>query len=197
MRRGCCTLLPHNIIRSVGRVQCTGLHSLGEDPLAQGKLFLVDWTSVRDSGFMLKSLSDWASLIQLVGFPLAILALFLGWRQLRSAAQTARVQVLLALDERLSGFEDVRVMINAGDRDIDNVRLRRYIAGFERVGLALKYEQISLAEVDRFYGQRFVKLIKHEQTPNIVSNREGWKDFYYLWEELRGSDGYEKKLPKP
>ena len=142
-------------------------------------------------------LSDLANYFQIIGFPVAIVALILGWHQLRSTARTSRGQMLLALDARLSDYEDVRAKINVRDPDIDDVRLRRYIAVFERVGLALKYKQITLEEAHRFYGQRFVKLMELQETRDIVANREGWKDFYYLWEKLRGYDAYEKKLPEP
>ena len=154
---------------------------------------------MRDSWFMLESLSEW---VQLVGLPLAILALVLGWRQLRTAtltvqkaARTARVQILLALDERLSDFEDVRAQVNVVDPKIDPVRLRRYIAAFERVGHALKFEEISLETVDQFYGDRFARLTKYQGALSIVKNRrEGWEDFYYLWEELRGYKGNKRGL---
>ena len=42
-------------------------------------------------------LSEVANFLQIVGFPLAILALFLGWQQLQNAARTSKVQMLLAL----------------------------------------------------------------------------------------------------
>jgi hypothetical protein len=142
-------------------------------------------------------LSDLANYFQIFGFPVAIAALIFGWNQVRATARTSRVQMLLALDARLSDFEDVRAKINALDPDIDIVRLRRYIAVFERIGLALKYKQITPEEVQRFYGQRFVNLMKLREARSIVTNREGWKDFYYLWEKLRGYNGYDEKLPNP
>ncbi|HUK70921.1 MAG TPA: hypothetical protein VLW50_19530 [Streptosporangiaceae bacterium] len=156
--------------------------------------FLADQTSARDSGFMVESLSDWADLMQLVGFPLAILALLLAWGQLRKATKTARLQTLLALDERLSDFEDVRAKVNDGDLNIDSRRLRRYIAAFERVGNALRLQEIDLATVDRFYGDRFARLTSRGDARSIVKGRrEAWEDFYYLWEELRGCKGSKRE----
>jgi hypothetical protein len=160
---------------------------------------------MRDARFMLESVSEWASLIQLVGFPLAIVALFLGWRQLRIAtltvqyaARTARAQILLALDERLSDFEDVRAQVNNADPKIDLIRLRRYIAAFERVGYALKLQEITLEIVDQYYGDRFARLIRYSPARDIVKNRrEGWEDFYYLWEELRSYKDNKRGLPEP
>src|SRR5689334_8201823 len=90
------------------------------------------------------SLSGWANLMQLVGVPLAVMALILGWRQLRKAAKTARVQILLALDERLSGYEEVRAELNNMQLVSDLVQLRRYIAASERVGHALELKEVDL-----------------------------------------------------
>ncbi len=136
---------------------------------------------------MLESLSDWADLIQLVGLPLAILALLLGWRQLRDTVKTARVQNLLALDERLSHFEDVRAKENLNEEGIDDVRLRRYTAVFERVGLALKLKGITLESADQFYGDRFARLTKYGPALKIIHYcPERWEDLYYLWEQEFG-----------
>jgi hypothetical protein len=162
---------------------------------------------------MLESVNEWTSVIvPLVGFPVAILALFLGWRQLRyaalaahdaalaaqKAAETLRVQVLLALEERLSDFEDVRAQVMVAGPKIDKVRLRRYIAAFEGVGLALRRQEIDLATVDQFYGDRFAKLTKYPDAVSVVKGqREGWEDFYYLWEELRGYEGNKRRLSEP
>ncbi len=73
--------------------------------------------------------SGWADFLQVVGVPLALLGLLFGWLQLRKAARTARVQVLLALDESLSDFEDIRVKVNRSElitESKDKIRLRRY-----------------------------------------------------------------------
>jgi hypothetical protein len=146
----------------------------------------------------LDSVNEWADLVQVVGFPLAILALLLAWYQLRRAARTARVQTALALDERLSQFEDVRAQLNREPLHVtDTVQLRRYIAVFERIGHALRLREIPLETVDQFYGHRFVKLLKCQDTFAIVERREGWEDFYYLWEGLRGYQNNKRQLAEP
>src|SRR5215203_6340148 len=101
---------------------------------------MPDWLeSVFDWFASLKAPATWSDFVQVVGFPLAIGALILGGLQLYKAAQTARVQILLSLDERLSTFEDLREELNKTEPQInDRVRLRRYIAVFERVGHALR-----------------------------------------------------------
>jgi hypothetical protein len=139
--------------------------------------------------------------MQLVGVPLAVLALILGWHQLRKAATTARVQILLALDERLSGYEEVRAELNNMEPVSDLVQLRRYIAAFERVGHALELKEVDLKKVHEFYRDRFGKLATYlcgcEDARKIVENREGWKDFYRLWERLSDYPGNNGKVPEP
>lgn len=128
------------------------------------------------------SLSDVADWMQIAGVPLALGALGVGlWqlkkanqqlkhadqqlkqadqqlkqadRQLDKAGETARVQVLLALDESLSRFEDIRAKLNINQLDIkdkdEKVGLRRYIGAFERIGYALRVGEITLKLVNQF-----------------------------------------------
>jgi hypothetical protein len=164
------------------------------DLAGQGKTFLVDQASVRDYGSML---SDVANYFQIVGFPLAIAALFLGWLQTRKATQTTRTQTLLTLDGRLNAFEDERAKVN-NIESIEAVRLRRYIAAFERVGYALRLKGLPLKAVDNFYGDRFSRLTNYPGTLSIVKGRrEAWEEFYYLWEKLYDYKGNKRLLSDP
>jgi hypothetical protein len=146
-----------------------------------------------ESRFMPDWLDDLSKLVQVVGFPAVIVALFLGWRQLSgsnraplAAAHTARVQTLLGLDERLSAFEDIRQQLNRkSPPEADRIRLRRYMAAFERIGYALEHEQIELRTVDQFYGSRFKSLVDYPKTREIAAEN-GWKCFHYLWDQLYG-----------
>lgn len=146
----------------------------------------------------LDTVSEWADVMQLVGVPLAVVALFFAWRQLRMAARTGRVQIALALDANLSEFEDVRSELAKTNPQIpDSVRLRRYIAALERVGYALRLKEIPLKVVDQFYGGRFAKLVKHEDALAIAKDRDGWEEFYYLWERLVGYNGNKRGIVDP
>jgi hypothetical protein len=81
---------------------------------------------------------------------------------------------------------------------IEAVRLRRYIAAFERVGYALRLKGLPLKTVDHFYGDRFAKLTKYQGTLKIVKGRrEAWEEFYYLWEKLYGYKGNKRLLSDP
>ena len=52
-----------------------------------------------------------------------------------------------------------------------------------------------------FYGDRFGKLATYlcgcEDAWRIVKNREGWKDFYRLWERLSNYRDNNGKVPEP
>jgi hypothetical protein len=86
-----------------------------------------------------------ANITQIAGVPLALLALGFAViqikkadQQLEKAGETARAQILLALDESLSTFEDIRQELNKKQPHITDdkkIALRRYIAAFERVGV--------------------------------------------------------------
>lgn len=168
------------------------------------------------------SLSDVADWMQIAGVPLALGALGVGlWqlkkanqqlkqadqqlkqadRQLDKAGETARVQVLLALDESLSRFEDIRAKLNINQLDIkdkdEKVGLRRYIGAFERIGYALRVGEITLKLVNQFLWkplQETGRVYRQKQRcKGNFKDEEGWKDFFYLWSELRPLRG----LPKP
>ena len=51
--------------------------------------------------------------------------------------------------------------------------------------------------MDQFYGSRFAKLMKYPGTLVIADTREGWADFYYLWERLYNYNDNKRKLAKP
>jgi uncharacterized phage infection (PIP) family protein YhgE len=155
-------------------------------------------------------LSDVADWMQIAGVPLALGALGVGlWQlkqanrqlkqadqqlkqadqQLDKAGKTARVQVLLALDESLSRFEDIRAKLNANQLDIkdkdEKVGLRRYIGAFERVGYALRVEETTLELVNQFYGSRFKKLVEYINKSNdakrIFKDEEGCVNGGPMW----------------
>jgi transcriptional regulator with GAF, ATPase, and Fis domain len=156
-------------------------------------------------------LSDVADWMQIVGVPLALGALVAGLLQLKQAdkqldkaGETARVQVLLALDESLSRFEDIRAKLNTKQLNIkdkdEKVGLRRYIGAFERIGYALKVEETTLELVNQFYGSRFKVLVeyidKNDDAKGIFRDEEGWKDFFYLWRKLLPLRGLPQPLPE-
>lgn len=142
------------------------------------------------------SAGDWSDIIAAA---LALVGLGFAWDQLRKAAQTTEVQVVLALDQNLAAFEDIRGALHTPDESaIDEQRLRRYLAAFERVGYALKSAQISEERVDRFYGSRFERLVGYCAARRIVrTDPDGWLDFRDLWESLYDYRDNKRGLPGP
>jgi hypothetical protein len=141
---------------------------------------------------VLDTVANW---MQIVGVPLTIAALVFAVIQINKAdvqldkaGKTARVQILLALDESLSRFEELRQQVNKRRSDINMIELRRYIAAFERVGYALEVGEINRDLVEHFFGDRFRRvanyIIMNNEAKKIIRNREAWEYFYYLWKEL-------------
>ena len=106
------------------------------------------------------SITDWvafaADLIQALGLPLAIIALFLTWQQVKqakteaehaaaeakAAATAARAQFMLALDEAFDSHRDMRDEMDNPDwtptSATERNYLGRYIGVFERLGLLVQ-----------------------------------------------------------
>jgi hypothetical protein len=157
----------------------------------------------------LMRLANWA---QLVGVVLAIGALIFAGVQLRAAARATKAQLLLALDESLEPFEDLRCMINGSDKDAQDVRTRRYIARFERMGILVQTHQIDMKTVNELYGARIRKLLECEvlkikvwedgMKKNLIvreflrDREKHWKGMIYLWRELHKKK-YDRHLPSP
>src|SRR5829696_9232481 len=120
-------------------------------------------------------LSHAANVAQLVGIPLAVIALGIAAYQLRDAARTAAKaetvaegQLVLAFDQVLAQqtFLGLRAKLGAGkiDKNPDEatkVALRRYVAAFERLGVLVDKGVVSPELADAFYGSRLEKLINN------------------------------------
>ena len=84
-----------------------------------------------------------ANAAQIVGILLALAGLWVAFGQLKDAAvsskkteRTSFAQLILMLDDALRQYDDVRTDINYR-RDTDYIRLRRYLAIFERIACYL------------------------------------------------------------
>jgi hypothetical protein len=145
-----------------------------------------------------------ANVAQLVGIPLAVIALGIAAYQFREAARTAKkaeivseAQAVLALDQVLSQqrFEDLRATLAVGALDHpsaeDEVVLRRYVAAFERLGLLVDNGVMSAELAKEFYGSRLEKLVNVEFVRDLVTERENrtrgrpaWRNFIILWSTM-------------
>jgi hypothetical protein len=132
------------------------------------------------------------------GFGVAAVAALLAYRQLREAKKIANGQLILAIDQLLWSFEELRRQINSKKlsvkRQVDKIQLRRYIAALERVGLLLRQESLDPASVESCYGARLKHLINStDPEPDYVvmilteteADEQGWDDFLWLWGNLQ------------
>jgi hypothetical protein len=169
---------------------------------------------------MSSSLLNWvghaANVAQLVGIPLAAIALWIAANQLRDAARTAEkaeiaseAQAVLALDQVLAQqrFEDLRTKLNPRPmtpNNDDKIVLRRYIAAFERLGLLLDRGVMSAELANAFYGSRIRKLVTNagEFVKEMVTEEGGsrgrpaWRNFVVLWSTMETYSEEDRDRPK-
>ena len=106
----------------------------------------------------------------------------------------ARSQFILAIDQSLAPFEDLRRKINAdlkweASSRADRVEMMRYIAALERIGLLLEERQLAISTVNRFYGARFAILVTSAHGANVNSvirdKPADWRGFVWLYRQLK------------
>jgi hypothetical protein len=163
-------------------------------------------------------LSILANLAQLIGIPIAAVALVLAAMQLSGAAKTAaraeaasEAQAVLALDQLLNQdrFEKLRKDLNTGQvvvpgNDIlhpNAIELRRYTAAFERLGNLVDRDVVSLVLADELYGSRVEKLVQNAPyvTVMVAPNNVGkpaWRNFISLWNRIDTHRGLGTNPPK-
>ena len=153
------------------------------------------------------TLDQISDIVEIVALPLTLFGLAIGYFQFRSelrsaeravrdatnAAERARsvalAEQVMAVDDALRPYEEVRALLNRRGKKPDYVQLRRYIAVFERLGLVLELDLITIERVNELYGSRIRRLVKHERARDILSNASGWRSFNY--------QGNARGLPAP
>jgi hypothetical protein len=136
-------------------------------------------------------LSIAANWFTIFGLLVGAAALVVAAVQIRNAARTTQAQLILMIDDSLRPYEEIRARINGSDPQHPAIRMRRYIARFERIGILLETEQISLDKVNQLYGVRIEKLLQHPDAKALLaSDPEGWQGVTYLWQAF-----YEKGYP--
>jgi hypothetical protein len=140
-----------------------------------------------------------ANVAQLVGIPLAAIALWIAAGQLRDAAKTANkaeavaeAQAVLVLDLVLAqhAFIDLRAKLAKGkiEKPDENtqVNLRRYVAAFERLGMLVDKDVVSPELAEAFYGSRLQKLIDNAPSAVDMVDRSpnAWRNFVILCKTL-------------
>ena len=132
------------------------------------------------------SLQEWANIAQIVGavgLLLAVAGLWIAWRQLDKARKATRGQMILAIDEALSRYDDIRDEArdpawnppprNANDDESKKKRRRvhQYMGVFERIEHLLSDASIDLETVNEFYGRRAEYLLRSEGVQEYVTSK--------------------------
>jgi hypothetical protein len=135
------------------------------------------------------------------GVLVASLAALVAIEQLRAAKAVARSQLILSIDQSLAPHEDVRARINRPSdwrprtRE-EKVAFRRYAAALGRLGHLIDQRQLFTKTVDRFYGERFAKLVfsgDGENIRDLITREHSWDGFKSLYGRLQAH----RNLPAP
>jgi hypothetical protein len=179
-------------------------------------------TNLRRVNMSMSSLFNWgwvghaANVAQLVGIPLAVIALGIAANQLREAAKTAKraqtaygraqtvseAQAVLALDLVLAQqrLEDLRANLAKGKMDNvseeDEVALRRYVAALERLGFLVAKGVVNAEQAAAFYGSRLEKLIKNAPSAVEMAKQRPWENFIILWRTMENFWDKDDTRPK-
>jgi hypothetical protein len=161
-------------------------------------------------GFLPVWFEDVVALVTVLSLIVALVASYLAYRyakdQLVSAKENlaagysvARGQFILAIDDSLARYEDLRTDVTYGPREFtrsgrDSAELRYYVAVFERLGLLTSEGLLEPREVDDLYGSRFAKLLHNTPAASIVARTEDWWGFIWLWNTLADLG---RRLPEP
>jgi hypothetical protein len=112
-------------------------------------------------------------------------------RQYELARKIAETQAVFSVDAALGLYEDVRERLTpSGAPAPERLRLRYYMAVFERLGVLIDQGTVSPETANKFYGSRFKALVNDQGAVDIVTgDREGWVSFLSLWRALKTDRG--------
>jgi hypothetical protein len=150
----------------------------------------------------LDALANYAQLVGLAALIFAIVSLRHSATQIKQTARATQGQFSLAMDDLLAQHLETREEVsranewkNRGELShADRRKFRRYLAVFERIGILVKDELMTIETVDALYGERFAMLLSRERIRQLVdgseyttgkrSNPNAWSDLIRLWWRL-------------
>jgi hypothetical protein len=150
-----------------------------------------------------------ATIVGAIGIAAAFAALLVAWAQLRKTGKVTRGQMILAVDQALAPYSDIRDEArnpswkppsnDATEReDVKHRRrIKQYMAVWERVETLVADESLDLASVQKLYGTRVRFLLRNEVVRSYVITQPGdWTSFRSLAERLADKDSELTKYVK-
>jgi hypothetical protein len=138
-------------------------------------------------------LEDWANVSQIVGgvgVLAALAALVVAWIQLRKTRNATRGQMILAVDQALAPYDDIRNEARNpewqpppnddadGERTKHRHRIKQYMGVWERVEHLLADKSIDPSTVNDLYGQRVENLLRnHVVRDYLIDKPTDWETF--------------------
>jgi hypothetical protein len=142
-----------------------------------------------------------AAIVGAVGVAAAFAALLVAWAQLRKTAKATRGQMILAVDQALAPYNDIRDEArsrfwsppakDASDpADAEHRRrIKQYMAVWERVETLVVDKSLDLATVQNLYGMRIRFLLRNEVVRSyVIAHPEDWASFRSLARRLARND---------
>jgi hypothetical protein len=148
----------------------------------------------------LEALANYAQLIGLAALIFAVVSLRHSATQIKQTARATQGQLALAIDDAFAEHLDARTEVSQADKwketrpalDADDRRkFRRYLAVFERIGLLVKDELMTIETVEALYGERFAMLLSRDPIRKLVDGRQyargkfskpdAWVGLVWLW----------------
>jgi hypothetical protein len=139
----------------------------------------------------MSDLQYWANVFQIVGgvgVVLAVVALVISWIQLRKTEKATRGQMLLAVDQALAPYDDIRKKARNENwdappnkdkaREDERHRIKQYMGVWERVEHLLADGNIEPATVVQLYGDRVKYLMRNPVIREyLIDKPDDWDTF--------------------
>jgi hypothetical protein len=153
---------------------------------------------------LLADLQYWANIATIVGavgVAATVAALLVAWAQLRKTAKVTRGQMILAVDQALAPFNDIRDQARSPawkpplndapgcENKEHRRRVKQYMAVWERVETLVANNSLDVATVQNLYGTRVRFLLRNEVVRSyVVGQPHDWAAFRCLAQRLASVD---------
>jgi hypothetical protein len=145
-------------------------------------------------------LQYWANIAAIVGalgVAAAVAALVVAWVQLRQTAKVTHGQMILAVDQALAPYDEIRREAQnpgweppaneaRGQEDVRHRRrIKQYMGVWERVETLIADQSLDIGSVQQHYGKRVEFLLRNEVIRSyVVDKPNDWSSFHSLAHRL-------------